>query len=74
MRKEITQLWRDRRLLLLILLLPIILLFLFAYAVTLSVDHLPTAVADQSLDERSRGFLHALENSGYFDLNISGQQ
>lgn len=70
-RKEVTQLWRDRRLLLLIFLLPVILLFLFAYAVTLSVDHLPTVVADQSQDERSRDLLRALENSGYFDMKIS---
>jgi ABC-2 type transport system permease protein len=69
-RKEVTQLWRDSRLLLLIFFLPVILLFLFAYAVTLSVDHLPTAVADQSHDERSREFLRALENSGYFDLTL----
>ena len=64
------QLWRDSRLLLLIILLPIILLFLFAYAVTLTVDHLPTAVADQSHDERSRDFIQTLVNSGYFDQTL----
>jgi ABC-2 type transport system permease protein len=69
-RKEMAQLWRDTRLLLLILLLPIILLFLFAYAVTLTVDHLPTAVADQSHDERSRDFIQTLVNSGYFDQTM----
>ncbi len=69
-RKEIAQLWRDTRLLLLIILLPIILLFLFVYAVTLTVDHLPTAVADQSRDERSRDFIQTLVNSGYFDQTL----
>ncbi len=69
-RKEMAQLWRDSRLLLLIILLPIILLFLFAYAVTLTVDHLPTAVADQSHDERSRDFIQTLVNSGYFDQTL----
>lgn len=69
-RKEMAQLWRDTRLLLLIILLPIILLFLFAYAVTLTVDHLPTAVADQSRDERSRDFIQTLVNSGYFDQTL----
>ena len=64
------QLWRDTRLLMLIILLPIILLFLFAYAVTLTVDHLPTAVADQSHDERSRDFIQSLVNSGYFDQTM----
>lgn len=72
-RKETTQLWRDTRLLLLILLLPVILLFLFAYAVTLTVDHLPTAIADQSQDERSREFIQTLVSSGYFDLAITLQ-
>ncbi len=69
-RKEMAQLWRDTRLLLLILFLPIMLLFLFAYAVTLTVDHLPTAVADQSHDERSRDFIQTLVNSGYFDQTL----
>lgn len=69
-RKEMAQLWRDTRLLMLIILLPIILLFLFAYAVTLTVDHLPTAVADQSHDERSRDFIQSLVNSGYFDQTM----
>ena len=72
-RKEMAQLWRDSRLLLLIILLPIILLFLFAYAVTLTVDHLPTAVADQSHDERSRDFIQTLVNSGYFDQTLVQQ-
>ena len=44
--------------------------FLFAYAVTLTVDHLPTAVADQSHDERSRDFIQTLVNSGYFDQTL----
>ena len=69
-RKEMAQLWRDTRLLLLIIFLPIMLLFLFAYAVTLTVDHLPTAVADQSHDERSRDFIQTLVNSGYFDQTL----
>ena len=70
-RKELTQLWRDPRTLGLILSLPIILLFLFAYAVSLTVDHLPTATMDQSQDERSRAFLRDLQQSGYFDLNLA---
>ncbi len=72
-RKEMAQLWRDTRLLLLIVILPILLLFLFAYAVTLTVDHLPTAVADQSHSERSRDFIQTLVNSGYFDQTLALQ-
>ncbi len=70
-RKETTQLIRDPRTLLLILSLPVILLFLFAYAVSLTVDHIPTALVDQSQDEQSRSFVRALVNSGSFDVNYS---
>ena len=66
--KEIIQIVRDRRTLTLMFLLPVIELFLFAYAVKLTVDHLPTAIYDQSMDVRSRDFTSALVNSGYFDI------
>lgn len=68
-QKETTQLLRDRRTLLMLLGLPLIELLLFAYAVKLTVDHLPTALVDQSLDDQSRAFIAALENSGYFDID-----
>ena len=71
--KEIVQILRDRRTLLLFFLLPLIELFLFAYAVSLTVSHLPTAVVDQSLDSRSRDFIHALANSGNFDITLDLQ-
>jgi ABC-2 type transport system permease protein len=66
--KETTQVLRDRGTLILMAGLPFIELFLFAYAVTLTVYHLPTAIVDQSQDERSRAFIQDLENSGYFDV------
>ena len=69
-RKEMIQLRRDRRTLVIILALPLIELFLFAYAVDLTVDHLPTVVADMSLDARSQDFIDALSVSGYFDMNF----
>ena len=58
--KETVQILRDRRTLILFFALPLIELFLFAYAVSLTVTHLPTAVVDQSLDTRSRDFIQAL--------------
>ena len=70
MKKEAVQRIRDRRTLILILSVPLIELVLFAYAVDLTADHIPTAVADFSLDERSRAFVDALEVSGYFDVVI----
>jgi ABC-2 type transport system permease protein len=67
-RKETTQLLRDRRSLVFIVSMPLLQLFLYGYAVSLTVYHLPTAVVDQSRDQKSRDFIHALVNSQYFDV------
>src|SRR5512139_1139901 len=72
-QKETSQLLRDVRNLLYMIGLPVIELFLFAYAVSLTVYHLPTAVADQSQDQRSREFVQALVNSQYFDFTMTAQ-
>jgi ABC-2 type transport system permease protein len=72
-RKETTQLLRDRRLLLFILGLPIMQLILYGYAAHLTVYHLPLAVVDQSRDARSREFVQALVNSQYFDTTLQLQ-
>ena len=69
-RKETIQLLRDRPTLMMMLSLPIVVLFLFAYAVSLTVDHIPTAVADASIDARSRAFIHAMSISGFFDIEM----
>lgn len=71
--KETMQLLRDRRTLALFFVLPLVELFLFAYAVTMTVDHLPIALVDQSLDHRSRDFVQALVDSGYFDIKLTLQ-
>ena len=68
--KETVQILRDRRTLMLFFALPLVELYLFAYAVSLTVTHLPTAVVDQSLDTRSRNFIQALVNSGNFDVTL----
>lgn len=61
---------RDRRSLVLLLSLPLVQLFLFAYAVSLTVDHLPTAIVDQSDDQASRAFIQSLTSSQVFDWTI----
>jgi ABC-2 type transport system permease protein len=66
--REATQLRRDRRTLMMIFGLPVIELFLFGYAVSLTVYHIPTAVVNQSQDQRSRDFVKALVDSQYFDV------
>jgi ABC-2 type transport system permease protein len=67
-QKETIQIVRDWRTLAMILVMPIVMMFFFAYAVTLLIDHMPTVVADMSKDVESRGFVEALEISGYFDV------
>ena len=69
MRREMIERLRDKRTLALILGMPLIQLLLFAYAVNLTAYHLPTVVADMSLDSQSRGFVDALRASGYFDID-----
>lgn len=69
-QKETIQMLRDRPTLLMVLLLPVVELFLFAYAGNMTLDHLPTAVADMSMDTRSRAFVNALEVSGFFDIEL----
>lgn len=71
--RETVQILRDRRTLSLLFLLPAIELFLFAYAVSLTVNHLPTALVDQSRDVSSREFTLALTNSSYFDFKLELQ-
>jgi ABC-2 type transport system permease protein len=68
MQKELTQTLRDRTTLFVVLSIPIIELFLFAYAVDLTVDHIPTGVVDLSLDSQSKALITGLETSGFFDM------
>jgi len=72
-QKETAQLLRDRRTLLYIVGLPLMELFLFAYAVSLTVYHIPTIVADQSNDAKSRDLVQAFVSSEYFDFTMSAQ-
>ncbi len=68
MEKEFILTLRDRRTLAIMLSIPVLQLFLFGYAMNVTVDHIPTVVADQSLDSASRAYVEALTASGYFDV------
>jgi ABC-2 type transport system permease protein len=68
MQKEFIHIVRDRRTLLILISMPMIQLLLFGYAINMSVDHIPTVVADQSLDAASHAYVAAMVTSGYFDL------
>jgi ABC-2 type transport system permease protein len=67
-QKEFIQTLRDRRTLLIQLALPLIQLFLYGYAIRMNVDHVPTVVADQSLDAASQAYVDAMTTSGSFDV------
>ena len=68
MQKEFIQDLRDRRTLVIMLITPLLQLILFGYAISMNVKHIPTVVADQSMDSASRAYLVAMRSSGYFDL------
>jgi ABC-2 type transport system permease protein len=67
-QKEFAQAGRDRPTLAIMLLMPLLLLIIFGFAITTQVRHIPTVVADQSMDAASRSYLEDMVNSQYFDL------
>ncbi len=75
-QKEFAQTLRDRTTLGIMLTLPLLQLILFGYAINTNVRHIPTVVADQSLDHASQSYLDDMVNSGYFDLvaTAAGQE
>lgn len=68
LQKEFIQTVRDRGTLILMLSMPILQLFMLGYAVDMNVEHIPTAIADQSLDAHSLAYVNAMVNSKYFDV------
>ncbi|HVP20360.1 MAG TPA: ABC transporter permease [Anaerolineaceae bacterium] len=74
-QKEFIQTWRERSTLVILLTLPLLQLILFGYAIHMNVQHIPTVIADQSLDYASRAYLNDMVNSGYFDQvgSVSGE-
>ena len=70
-QKEFSQTWRDRTTLGIMLTMPLLQLILFGYAINTNVNHIPTVVADQSLDQASRAYLDDMVNSGYFDITAT---
>ncbi len=67
-QKELIQARRDRVTLAVMLSMPLLQLILFGYAISTNVRHIPMVVVDQSLDQRSRSYIAAMVNSGYFDV------
>ncbi len=68
LRKEWTQMRRDRATVGLTVALPLIQLFLFGYALNANPRHLPTGVLAADHSDYTRALEAALVNTGYFDL------
>jgi ABC-2 type transport system permease protein len=67
-RKEFLHVVRDWRSLTLALAIPVLLVCLFGYALTMDLNHVPTAVWDQSGTPQSRELISLLQGSAYFDI------
>jgi len=68
-RKELTQLWRDRLTLALALVLPVVLLLLLSKATSLSVKDIPVVVQDLDKTPMSRRYLETVSASLSFKLS-----
>ncbi len=68
LRKEFIQMRRDRLTLAMMVGIPALQLLLFGYAIQTEVRHLPTVVLDESRTPESRRLVHAMLNTGNFDL------
>lgn len=70
-KKEFSQIKRDKRTIAIIIMMPIMELLLFGYAASTSVDHIPTVVLNNDIGSESRVLLDKLSNSQYFDLDYN---
>ncbi len=68
-RKELTQLWRDRLTMALALVLPVLLLLLLSKATSLSVKDIPVVVQDLDKTPMSRRYIEAVSQSLSFKVN-----
>ncbi len=67
-RKEFLHIVRDPLSLYMALAIPLLLLLLFGYALSLDVDHVPTAVYDLDRSTASRDLIQQFKGSRYFDI------
>jgi ABC-2 type transport system permease protein len=66
LKKEFSQIRRDRRLFPLVIFAPVIQLFLFGYAVSLDIKEIPIAIMKEKQDSYSDEILLSLVSSNYF--------
>ena len=68
LKKEFTQMLRDRMTLFIMIAMPFVQLLVFGYAIDTDVKHLSAVVYDQSLSADSREFLDSLTATNYYDI------
>ena len=66
-RKELRQIYRDRRTLLILVFVPAFFLLLYGYALNFDIRHVQLAVEDRDGSPESRAVVSAFVHSGYFD-------
>ena len=71
LRKEFTQLSRDKKLLPIILLAPVLQLGLMGYAISVDIKDIAIAVCDQDKSAQSRALAEKFVTSGYFTIEYA---
>lgn len=67
-KKELKQIFRDKRSLLILFVLPLFLLVLFGYAITLDIRNIKLGIYDNDKSEVSRSFIKTFSESPYFKI------
>ncbi|MBF0542819.1 MAG: ABC transporter permease [Candidatus Riflebacteria bacterium] len=65
-RKELTQILRDPKMIGLMFIMPVFQMFIFGYMATTDINHVQTVILDEDHSRASRGFVERLRGCGYF--------
>ena len=68
LRKELTQMFRDRATFGLMVVTPVLQLLIYGYVATLDVKSIRLVVCDLSRTQESRSLVERFTTSGYFDV------
>ncbi len=66
LKKELTQIKRDKKILLILIIAPILQLIILGYAATFDIKRIPTIICDSDNSNLSKEFIDSFINSGYF--------
>lgn len=67
-RKEMTQMFRDRASLRIMILTPVMQLLIYGYVATLDIRQIPFVLCDLNRTQESRALVEAFTTSGYFEV------